>query len=152
MIAPQNPNGSDPEKVMVVDAEEGKRYTFAYGGGFEVQRLAGGSSNPSGTIVGASPRGILELSRSNMFGKAQTLSFKVRVSTLQYRAVISYVADNFLANRKLSLQLTGFADKTQDINTFTSVRYEGAVQLVETLNPSNTLVYRYFFRRVDASD
>lgn len=151
-IAPQNPNGTDPEKVMVVDAQEGKRYTFAYGGGFEVQRLAGGSSNPSGTIMGASPRGILELSRSNMFGKAQTLSFKVRVSTLQYRAVISYVADNFLANRKLSLQLTGFADKTQDINTFTSVRYEGAVQLVQTLTPSSTLVYRYFFRRVDASD
>ncbi|MGA8144706.1 MAG: POTRA domain-containing protein [Candidatus Acidiferrales bacterium] len=151
-IAPQNPNGTDPQKVMVVDAEEGKRYTFAYGGGFEVQRLAGGSSNPSGTIVGASPRGILELSRSNMFGKAQTLSFKVRASTLQYRAVISYVADNFLAQRKLSLQLTGFADKTQDINTFTSVRYEGAVQLVQTVSPSTTLLYRYFFRRVDASN
>lgn len=152
-IAPQNPNGTDPEKVMVVDAEEGKRYTFAYGGGFEVQRLAGGSSNPSGTIIGASPRGIIELSRSNMFGRApQTLSFKVRASTLQYRAVVSYTADNFLANRRLSLQLTGFADKTQDVNTFTSVRYEGAVQLVQTVAPTTTLVYRYFFRRVDASN
>jgi outer membrane protein assembly complex protein YaeT len=151
-IAPQNPNGTDPEKVVVVDAEEGKRYTFAYGGGFEVQRLAGGSSNPSGTIIGASPRGILELSRNNMFGRAQTLSFKVRASTLQYRAVISYTADNFLEQRKLSLQLTGFADKTQDINTFTSVRYEGAVQLVETVSRSTNFAYRYFFRRVTASN
>jgi outer membrane protein insertion porin family len=150
-IAPQNPNGTDPEKAEVVDAEEGKRYTFAYGGGFEVQRLAS-SSNPSGTVVGASPRGIIELSRANMFGRAQTLSFKVRVSTLQYRAVISYTADNFLANRKLSLQLTGFADKTQDINTFTSVRYEGAVQLVQTVSQGTNLVYRYFFRRVNASN
>jgi outer membrane protein insertion porin family len=151
-IAPQNPNGTDSEKVMLVDAEEGKRYTFAYGGGFEVQRLAGGSSNPSGTIVGASPRGILELSRSNMFGRAETLSFKVRASTLQYRAVISYTADNFLTQRNLILQLTGFADKTQDVNTFTSVRYEFAVQLAETLSKSSSLQYRYFFRRVDASN
>jgi len=150
-IAPQNPNGTDPEKVVVVDAEEGKRYTFAYGGGFEVQRLAS-TSSPNGTIVGASPRGILELSRANMFGRAETLSFKVRVSTLQYRAVISYTADNFLSNRKLSLQLTGFADKTQDINTFTSVRYEGAVNVVETLSPRMNIAYRYFFRRVDASN
>jgi outer membrane protein assembly factor BamA len=87
-----------------------------------------------------------------MFGRAETLSFKVRASTLQYRAVISYTADNFLANRKLSLQLTGFADKTQDINTFTSVRYEGAVQLVQTVSRGTTLLYRYFFRRVDASN
>ena len=150
-IAPQNPNGTDPEKVVVVDAEEGKRYTFAYGGGFEVQRLAS-TSSPNGTIVGASPRGILELSRANMFGRAETLSFKVRVSTLQYRAVVSYTADNFLSNRKLSLQLTGFADKTQDINTFTSVRYEGAVNVVETVSPRTSIAYRYFFRRVDASN
>jgi outer membrane protein insertion porin family len=151
-IAPQNPNGTDPEKVMVVDAEEGKRYTFTYGGGFEVQRLAGGSTNPSGTTIGASPRGIVELSRSNMFGRAETLSFKVRASTLQYRAVVSYTADNFLSQRKLSLQLTGFADKTQDVNTFTSVRYEFAVQLAQTPSKSTSLLYRYFFRRVDASN
>jgi outer membrane protein insertion porin family len=151
-IASQNPNGTDPDKVMVVDTQEGKRYTFAYGGGFEVQRLAGGTSNPSGTTIGASPRGILELSRSNMFGRAETLSFKVRASTLQYRAVISYTADNFLAQRKLSLQLTAFADKTQDVNTFTSVRYEFAVQVAEALSHSSSIVYRYFFRRVDASN
>ena len=150
-IAPQNPNGTDPQKVVVVDAEEGKRYTFAYGGGFEVQRLAS-TSSPNGTIVGASPRGILELSRANMFGRAETLSFKVRVSTLQYRAVVSYTADNLFADRKLSLQLTGFADKTQDINTFTSIRYEGAVQLVQTVSQRTNFAYRYFFRRVNASN
>jgi outer membrane protein insertion porin family len=150
-IAPQNPNGTDPEKVVVVDAEEGKRYTFAYGGGFEVQRLAS-TASPNGTVIGTSPRGILELSRANMFGRAQTLSFKVRVSTLQYRAVLSYTADNFLENRRLSLQLTGFADKTQDINTFTSIRYEGAVQLVQTVSQRTNIAYRYFFRRVTASN
>jgi outer membrane protein assembly complex protein YaeT len=150
-IAPQNPSGTDPLKTMVVDTEEGKRYTIGYGGGFEVQRIAGGSENPTGTTIGASPRGIFEISRSNMFGRAQTLSFKVRASTLEYRAVLSYTWNNFLSQRNLSLQLAGFADKTQDVNTFTSTRYEGSVQLVEKLSPFSSLLYRYFYRRVEAA-
>ena len=150
-IAPQNPNGADPQKAVVVDTEEGHRYTIGYGGGFEVQTLAGGSTNPNGTTIGASPRGIFEIARSNMFGRAQTLSFRVRASTLQYRAALSYSANNLLNNHSLSLQLTGFADKTQDINTFTSVRYEGSVQLIEKVSPSSSLLYRYFYRRVEVS-
>jgi outer membrane protein assembly complex protein YaeT len=151
-IAPQNPNGTDPDKTVVVEVQEGKRYTIGYGGGFEVQRLAGGSTNPSGNILSASPRGIFEISRSNMFGRAQTATFKVRASAFQYRALLSYTADNFLTRKDLSLQLTGFADKTQDVNTFTSIRYEGALQVAKTLSPSSSLLFRYFYRRVKAED
>jgi outer membrane protein insertion porin family len=151
-IAPQNPDGTDPDKAFVIDLQEGPRYTIGYGVGFEVQRIAGGSTNPGGTTIGASPRGILEIARANMFGRAQTLSFKARVSTLEYRVALEYDADNFLADRSLSLQLITFADKTQDINTFTSTRFEGGVQLVQKLSPSNSLVYRYFYRRVEASN
>ncbi len=150
-IAPQNPNGADPQKAVVVDTEEGRRYTIGYGAGFEVQTLAGGSTNPNGTTIGSSPRGIFEIARSNMFGRAQTLSFRGRLSTLEYRAALSYTADNLLAQKNLSLQLTGYADKTQDINTFTSTRFEGALQLVQKLSPSSSLLYRYFYRRVTVS-
>ena len=150
-IASQNPNGADPLKAVVVDTEEGRRYTLGYGFGFEVQTLAGGSTNPNGTTIGASPRGIFEIARSNMFGRAQTLSFRVRASTLQYRAALSYLADNLLNEKSLSLQLTGFADKTQDINTFNSTRYEFSTQLVEKLSPSSSLLYRYFYRLVKVS-
>jgi outer membrane protein insertion porin family len=148
-IAPQNPAGTDPDKTVVVNVEEGGRYTIAYGGGFEVQRLAGGAENPNGTIIAASPRGIFEISRSNMFGRAQTLTFRVRASTLQYRSLLSYTADNFLEHRKLSLQILGFADKTQDINTFTSIRYEGAVQLIGKISPTSSLQFQYFYRHVE---
>ena len=151
-IAPQNPNGTDPEKAMVVNVQEAKRYTIGYGGGFEVQRIAGNSTNPTGTTLAASPRGIFEISRSDMFGRAQTLSLKGRASTLEYRGVLSYTADNFWNIRKLSLQLTGFADKTQDVDTFTSTRYEGAVQLIENLSPGSSILFRYFFRRVLVSN
>jgi outer membrane protein insertion porin family len=161
-IAPQNPNGTDPDKVMVVEAEEGKRYTLGYGFGFEVQRIAANCTAPSGsqpttcspnsTKIAASPRGIFEISRSNMFGRAQTLSFKARVSTLEYRTVLAYTADHLFATKNLSLQITGFADKSQDVNTFTSTRFEGSLQVTETLSHSSTLSMRYFYRRVKASD
>ena len=130
----------------------GERYTIGYGFGFEVQRIAGGTSNPNGTTLGASPRGIFEIARNNMFGRAQTLSFKARASTLEYRFGLGYTANNFLTNRKLSLGLTGYADKTQDINTFTSTRYEGGLQVIYKVSPSSSLLFRYFYRRVEASN
>ena len=151
-IAPQNPNGTDPDKTVVVESQEGDRYTIGYGFGFEVQRIAGGTSNPNGTTLGASPRGIFEISRNNMFGRAQTLSFKARASTLEYRFALGYTANNFLTNRKLSLELTGYADKTQDINTFTSTRYEGALQVVYKVSSSSSWLFNYFYRRVEASN
>lgn len=163
-IAPQNPAGTDPEKTVVVDTTEAKRYTIGYGFGFEAQRIGAScpatppgqppssTCNPNATVLAASPRVIFEIARSNMFGRAQTLSFKVRASTLQYRSVLTYSADNFLNNRKLSAQLTGFADKSQDIQTFTSTRYEGAFQIVQTISPGSSILYRYFYRRVLASN
>jgi outer membrane protein insertion porin family len=164
-IAPQNPDGADPNKVMVVDATEGQRYTIGYGFGFEAQEIGKscGSTtvsnnniittcDPNATQLEASPRGIFEISRADMFGRAQTLTLQLRGSTLEYRSALSYTAGNFLSNNSLSLELTGFAEKTQDITTFTSTRYEGALQMAETLTPSSSLLYRYFYRRVEASN
>ncbi|HKN62325.1 MAG TPA: POTRA domain-containing protein [Candidatus Acidoferrales bacterium] len=159
-IAPQNPDGTDPNKVVVVDAQEGHRYTIGYGFGFEVQRI-GASCNtssttttcdPNATEIGSSPRVIFEIARSNMFGRAQTLSFRARASTLEYRAALGYTANNFLTNSNLSLQLTGFAEKTQDVTTFTSTRYEGALQLAQKVSPWSALLYRYFYRHVSAAN
>lgn len=151
-VAPQNPDGTDPEKAVVVDVTEGDRYTIGYGFGFEVQRIAGGSNNPNGTTIGASPRGIFEIARNNMFGRAQTLSLTTRASTLEYRASLDYTAPNFLNNHNLSLQLTSYADKTQDVNTFTSTQFQGGFQVAQHLSPSSSLLYQYFYRRVEASN
>jgi len=147
-IAPQNPAGTDPDKTVVVAVEEGKRYTFGYGFGFEVQELPGAGTNPTGTTLNASPRVILELGKANLFGRAQSISFKVRASTLEYRGVLTYSAPTFLSNPRFHFEITGYADKTQDVNTFNSERYEGAVQLVQSASPSTTLIYQYFFRHV----
>jgi len=150
-IEPQNPNGTNPEKDIAVLVEEAKRYTVAYGGGFEVQRLAS-TTSPTGAQIEAAPRGILEVSKLNLTGRGDSLSFKLRGSTLQGRALLGYSAPNAFANPHFSFQATAFAEKTRDINTFTEDRYEGSVQLTEQVTPLTTVLYRYAFRQVRVSN
>ena len=150
-IEPQNPTGTDVDKDIAVLVEEAKRYTLAYGGGFEVQRLAS-TTNPTGGQVEAAPRGILEISKLNLTGRADTLSLKLRGSTLQGRALLGYTDPNTFANPHLSFQATAFAEKTRDINTFTEQRYEGSVQLTDQVSPFTTVLFRYAFRQVRVSD
>ncbi len=150
-IEPQNPSGTNPEKDIAVLVEEAKRYTLAYGGGFEVQRLAS-TTNPTGAQIEAAPRGILEVSKLNLTGRGDSLSFKLRGSTLQGRALLGYSAPNTFAKPHFSFQATVFAEKTRDINTFTEDRYEGSVQLTDQVTPLTTVLYRYAFRRVRVSN
>lgn len=146
-IDPQNPSGSDPDKNVVVLVEETKRYTLGYGGGFEVQRLAS-TTDPTGGQFRASPRGILEISKVNLTGRADSLSLKLRGSTLQGRALLGYSAPSTFGKKKFSFQATAYAEKTRDISTFSETRYEGSLQLTHTLTPLSTLLYRYAFRKV----
>lgn len=146
-IEPQNPDGSDPEKDIVVLVEEAKRYTMAYGGGFEVQRLAS-TTNPTGGQIQAAPRGIFELTKVNLTGRADSLSLKVRGSTIEDRALLGYSIPNTFGNSHYSTQATAYTEKTQDINTFTEMRYEVSGQLTNQVTPLTTLLYRYAFRKV----
>jgi outer membrane protein insertion porin family len=150
-IGPQNPNGSDPDKDIVVLVEEAKRYTLAYGGGFEVQRLAS-TTNPTGGQIEAAPRGILEISKLNLTGRGDSLSLKLRGSTLQGRALLGYASPDTFGSPHYSFQATAYAEKTRDINTFTEKQYVGTVQLTDQLTPISTILYRYSFRKVLVSN
>lgn len=150
-IDAQNANGTDPEKDVVVLVEEAKRYTIAYGGGFEVQRLAS-TTDPTGGEVEASPRGILEISKQNVTGRADSLSLKLRGSLIQGRALLAYTAPETLNFQNLSFQATAYVEKTQDINTFTQTRYEGNLQITDQLSPRASLLFRYAFRKVNLSN
>jgi len=150
-VAPQNPTGSNPDKDVVALVEEAKRYTLAYGGGFEVQRLAS-STDPTSGAVQAAPRGILEISKLNLTGRADTLSLKLRGSTLQGRALLGYSSPNTFASPNFSFQATAYVEKTRDINTFNETRYEGSVQLTQQASPRTTLLYRYSFRKILVTD
>jgi outer membrane protein assembly factor BamA len=150
-IEPQNTEGTDPDKDVVVLVEEAKRYTIAYGGGFEVQRLAS-STNPTGGELEASPRGILEISKQNLTGRADSLTLKLRGSTIQGRALLAYSVPDTFNNSNFSLQATAYAEKSQDINTFSQTRYEGNLQLTEQISSRASILYRYAFREVKVSN
>src|SRR5213079_444880 len=98
---PHNPTGTNVDKDIAVRVEEAKRYTLAYGGGFEVQRLAS-TTNPTSGQIEAAPRGILEISKLNLTGRADTLSCKLRGSTLQGRALLGYSSPNTFASPNFS--------------------------------------------------
>jgi outer membrane protein insertion porin family len=150
-IEAQNANGTQPDKDVVVLVEEAKRYTIAYGGGFEVQRLAS-TTNPTGGELQAAPRGILELSKQNLTGRADSLSLKIRGSTIQGRALLVYSSPDTFDSPKWSLQATAYVEKTQDINTFSQIRYEGNLQLTQQYSNRTTFLYRYAFRKVSVSN
>ena len=100
----------------------------------------------------AAPRGILEITKLNLTGRADSLSLKLRGSTLQGRALLGYSVPNTFGNSHLSSQATAFVEKTQDINTFTESRYEGSIQLTDHFSTRTTLLYRYSFRKVLVSN
>ncbi len=145
-VAPQNPEGTDPSKSVVVLVDEARRYTVAYGGGIEFQRLES-ETNPGQTDLSVSPRGLFEITKNNVLGRAHTLSFKGRASTLQGRGLLAYTAPSFFNRPGLDFLATALYEQTRDVSTFTAQRSEAGVQIAHQRRP-NTFFYRYVFRRV----
>jgi outer membrane protein insertion porin family len=150
----QNPDGDEPDKYVLYSLEEAGRYSMNVGVGAEIGSIGGGTTSldsPAG-VTGVSPRFSFGISRLNVFGLGHTINLQTLVSTLEQRALLTYVAPQFLGNPKLSWQLSGLFDLSHDIRTFTSQRREGSVQLSQKVSRANTLQYRYTYRDVDLSN
>ena len=150
-IAPQNPDGEDEKKTVVVMVDEARRYTIAYGLGFEAQRL-GSSTSPTSQSISFAPRVTLGLTKANLTGRADSLSFKVRASTIQGRALLTYIAPDYFGNPNFSLQLSTYYETSRDVQTFDSRRAEASVGLAQKLSSSSSILYRYVYRHVVASN
>jgi len=160
--AVQNPEGADPRKNVLVQMQEAKRYTFTYSGGLEFQTgQPAGTTAPAGT-TGVSPRVGLDITRLNVFGRNQTLTFQSHVGRLQQRGLISYTVPKLNDSDKWKLIYTIFYDNSLDVATFTSQRLEGKIDLRQQIgNPGtepgsrpgpSSITYRFDFRRVRASN
>jgi outer membrane protein insertion porin family len=160
--AVQNPEGTDPQKNVLVQVQEAKRYTFTYGGGLEFETgQPAGSTAPTGS-TGVSPRVEFDVTRLNMFGKNQTVAFQSHVGRLQQRGLISYTVPKLFDNDKFKLIYTIFYDNSLDVATFTSQRLEGKIDLRQQFGSPgtepgtrigpNSITYRLEFRRVKATD
>jgi outer membrane protein insertion porin family len=148
-IAPQNPQGPPGAKNVLVSVDEAKRWTLGYGGGAEVQRL--GSNQPQGEFK-ASPRFSFDLSRLNVGGRAQTITFSGRLSTLDKGASLSYYIPRFPTRPDLHLRLNALIDRSSDVLTFTSKREEASINFEKRWSRTTLIVGRFNFRNVKALD
>ena len=158
--AVQNPEGTDPQKNVLVQVQEAKRYTFTYGIGLEFETgQPAGTAAPQGT-TGVSPRVEFDVTRLNVGGRNQTLTFQSHVGRLQQRGLVSYAIPKLFDNDKFKLIYTAFYDNSLDVATFTSQRLEGKIDLRQQFGNSgaepgtrqgpNAITYRYDFRLVKA--
>jgi len=159
--AVQNPDGNDPEKNVLVQVQEAKRYTFTYGFGLEFQTgQPAGTTAPQGK-TGVSPRVGFDITRLNMFGRNQTVTFQSHVGELQQRGLISYEIPKLFDNDKFKMIFTVFYDNSLDVATFTSQRWEGKIDFRQQIGSTgrepgtragpNTITYRFDFRKIKAS-
>jgi len=155
--AVQNPSGSDPEKNVLVQVQEAKRYTFTYGVGLEFATgLPSGTSSPAGS-TGVSPRVGLNVTRLNVGGRDQTLIFQSHVGSLQQRGLVSYEIPKIFNSDRFKLFFTIFYDNSLNVATFTSQRLEGKIDLrqqigKQQINHSTSITYRFDYRRVKATN
>jgi outer membrane protein insertion porin family len=145
----QDPEGVEVQKNVLFEIKEARRWTIDYGGGLEIgtglNTSQGGS--PQGQ-TGVSPRGILNITRINFRGRDQSLSLKSHVGFLEKQVSLNFDQPHWFDLQNWRLTLTALYDNTRDVNTFSSSREEGAVQLTQRVTKATQLLYRFSFRRV----
>ena len=159
--AVQNPDGIEPKKNVLIQVQEARRYTFNYGLGFEFQTGQPSiGNNVSQGNTGVSPRVLFSVTRLNLFGRDQTVTFSANAGELQQRGLVSYNVPRMFNNPKWRMLFTTFYDDTVDVTTFRSERLEGSLEADQKIGKliagdqttGTSMAYRFSYRRVLAND
>ena len=169
-VGPKKPITDQSEEGVLVRVHEAKRNEITYGFGFEVSHRGG--NTPGGTVavpglptVGlgsnkvapsqstfASPRGLVEFSRRNMRGLAETFSTSLLLSRLDQRALTSYTQPHFIGSQWGSA--TSFSiERTTQNPLFAAGLGDASFQLERLISrKKNTrLQLRYDFNKTSLS-
>ena len=138
------------------DLQEASRYSITGGFGAEFARIGGSNaitdlSDPGGA-TGVSPRVSLDMTRLNLRGTGQSLSFQSRLSTLQKRAAISYFIPRIFDYPKIDATFSILYDDTHDVRTFQAIRKEASAQIVQHYSKAITMFYRFNYRESSVSN
>jgi outer membrane protein insertion porin family len=161
----ENPNGNEPDKTVMLQLTEARRWTFTYGFGFEVQTgqpqnncagaIAGGvPCNPNGK-TGVSPRVIADVTRIGLFGREQSASLRGTYGLLEQSLQFLYQIPHFEGIKNFGFGFSAGYANSEDVSTYVASRLEGAFRGTESFSRSgwlfskaNTFIYEFNFRRV----
>ncbi len=169
-VGPRKPITDQTDEMALVKVHEAKRNELTYGFGFEVSHRGG--NIPTGTValpgggsIGlggnqiapsqstfASPRGLVEFTRRNMRGLAETASASILLSRLDQKALTSYNQPHFIGSNWQSL--TSFSLQRNSENPlFTATLGDLSFQVERQISrKSNTrLQLRYDFNKTALS-
>jgi outer membrane protein insertion porin family len=161
----QNPNGDDPSKNVLLQLTEAKRWDVTYGFGFEAEtgKPQEGVINPASAILlglpptatysqngktGVSPRVSLDVSRINLRGTDQSLTFHATYGLLEEVATETYLTPHFLGKSKLSQSISGGYSNVQNISTFQASTLQGDYRITQKFRKADTFIYNFEYRRV----
>lgn len=169
-IDPRRRITTQSQEDVLVKVHEAKKNDLTYGFGFDV--INRGGSIPSGTValpnlpvVGLNnnfktsqktfygPRALIEYTRKDLWGKAETISFTALAARLDQRAAITYTDPYFRGTKwASSFNVGGEHDAENPI--FTSLVGQAGYQLQRPLNADKTtnLFLRYNYSQTDLTD
>ncbi len=166
-VGPRKPITDQTDEMALVKVHEAKRNEVTYGIGFEVSHRGG--NIPTGTValpggggtIGlnggkiapsqstfASPRGLIEFTRRNMRGLAETASTSLLLSRLDQKALATYTQPHFVGSSWQSLSSFSL-ERTSENPLFTASLGDLSFQLERIISRrTNTrLQLRYDFNK-----
>jgi outer membrane protein assembly complex protein YaeT len=158
-VAVQNPEGLADRKNVLVQLTEAKRWDVTYGAGFESQlstpqtncraqqSLGGSGCTPEGR-AGASFRVSADVTRINLFGTDQSITFHTTYGLLERVATATLNVPKFIGRKNLSFQLSGGYSNVQNISTFKASTLQGLFRVTQKIPKTDTLIYDFTYRRV----
>ena len=169
-VGPRKPITDQTDEMALVKVHEAKRNELTYGFGFEISHRGGNIPTgtvalPGGGTIGlggnqiapsqstfASPRGLIEFTRRNMRGLAETASASILLSRLDQKALTSYNQPHFIGSNWQSL--TSFSlERSSENPLFTATLGDLSFQVERQISKkSNTrLQLRYDFNKTSLS-
>lgn len=164
----ENPDGQEPEKNILIQLTEARRWNVTYGFGLQAQTGTPSTNCPGpATLIqlginpstyqggcgtngkfGVSPLVEFDVSRSNLFGTDQSIALQSKYGTLEQLAEITYDHPHLLHHPSLSFSVNGGYSNAQDVTTYTASRLEGNFRITQHPGRVNTFIYQFTFRRV----
>lgn len=165
VAAVQNPTGNAPEKNILLQLTEAKRWDVTYGFGFEAQTGTPNSGQISEASKiqlgldpnaqygqegrkGVSPRVSVDVSRINLFGTQKSLTLHGTYGLLEKVATLSFNNPNLRGNPNLTAIISGGYTNVQNITTFAASTLQGDFRVTQKVRRTDTFIYDFQYRRV----